>query len=186
MDAQFTVELGAEDPTLAIPWSSADGGQRYFDLRAQPELLLQVEEAARFFEIGEFLAHLNAPHVPLRSAKCDAWFTTELDEEDAVFGAAGKFGSYVDLLFADSRWQDFGACQKFAERLVSLLRRAPELAAASETILRRCHVEAGDEVQEGFYYTVYVFGYGDDEAESRLRWRIGLKLVENAILQLSA
>jgi hypothetical protein len=37
----------------------------------------------------------------------------------------------------------------------------------------------------GFYITFYLFGYGDDEAQARKRWAIGLKVVENIILQLS-
>lgn len=186
MDAEVSVELGAEDPTLAIPWSSEDGQRHYYDLRSRPDLLLYVDEAARYSELREFLNSVNSSHSILKSAKCDAWFTSELSEAEAIFGAAGKFGSYVDLLFADERWQDFAACEKFADKLAKLLRRAPELAAATETIIRRGHVESGGEVQEGFYFTLYVFGYGDEEVEARLRWGIALKLVENAILQLSA
>jgi hypothetical protein len=33
--------------------------------------------------------------------------------------------------------------------------------------------------------TFYLFGYDSDEVFARQRWAIGLKLVENAILQLS-
>jgi hypothetical protein len=41
-------------------------------------------------------------------------------------------------------------------------------------------------VRDGFYITFYLFGYGDDEAEARQRWGIGLNLVENAIRQVAA
>ena len=184
MDAEVSVELGAEDATLAIPWS--DGQRRYYDLRGRPDLLLYVDEAAKYPELGEFLSSVNSAHSRLRSAKCDAWFTREISEAEQVFGAAGKFGSYVDLLFADQSWREFAPCEKFAERLAKLLQRAPELAAATESIIRRCHVENGGEVEEGFYFTLYVFGYGEEEAEARMRWGIALKLVQNAILQLSA
>jgi hypothetical protein len=34
--------------------------------------------------------------------------------------------------------------------------------------------------------TFYLYGYGDEEAEARQRWAIALKVVENALLQLSA
>lgn len=186
MDAEVSVELGAEDPTLAIPWSSDGGERHYYDLRSRPDLLLYVDEAAQYPEVGEFLSSINSRHSILQSAKCDAWYTTELNEAEAVFGVAGKFASYVDLLFANDQWRDFEACEKFAGKLAKLLQRAPELAAATETIIRRCHVESGGEVQEGFYFTLYVFGYGDEEVEARLRWGIALKLVENAVLQLSA
>jgi hypothetical protein len=60
------------------------------------------------------------------------------------------------------------------------------MGGASETIIRRCHLENIQEVEDGYYFTMYVFGYGDEEVEARLRWGIALKLLENAILQLSA
>jgi len=40
-------------------------------------------------------------------------------------------------------------------------------------------------MREGFYVTFYLFGYGEDEAQARESWAIGLKLVENAIRQMS-
>ena len=53
--------------------------------------------------------------------------------------------------------------------------------------MRRCYfarVKGG--VREGCYCTLYVSGYGNDEASARLNWAVGLKLVGNAIVQLSA
>jgi hypothetical protein len=41
-------------------------------------------------------------------------------------------------------------------------------------------------MKDGFYITCYLFGYGDDEPQARQRWAIGLKLVENAIRQISS
>ena len=35
----------------------------------------------------------------------------------------------------------------------------------------------------GALITLYLFGYGDDEAQARQRWAIALKLAENAIRQ---
>lgn len=185
MDADYSVELGAGDPTLAIPWSSPDGSHRFYDLRLQADLLLYIPEAAQYPELGEFLSSVNSVNSVLRSAKCDLWFTTELSEGEAIFGAAGKFVCYVDVLFADERWRDFAACEDFAARLIRLLGHVPDISAAVEAIIRRCHVETDAEVEEGFYFTMYVSGYGDEEGEARLRWGIALKLLENAILQLS-
>jgi hypothetical protein len=190
MQADFSVELGANDETLAVPWSSPDGRLRYYDLRRQPDLLLYVEEASRHQELGEFLAAVNSPHSRLQSAKCDAWFSTELNEEEQMYGASCKFGSYVDLFFAEDEPRlAFAANKDFAGRLSKLLGRAPEISAAAEFIIRRGHFEpeAGrdKEPQVGYYITFYLLGYGDDEPDARRRWAIGMKLVENAILQLS-
>ncbi len=49
-------------------------------------------------ELGEFLAAVNSPASILETAKCDAWSSTEINPEEEIFGAACKFGSYVDLV----------------------------------------------------------------------------------------
>ena len=201
MQADFAVELGAEDETLAVPWSAPDGLLRFYDLRRNPELLLLVSEAGQHRELAEFLASVNSSRSRLQTAKCDTWFSDDLTEEEAIYGAACKFGSYVDLFFVDPEEQvSFPGHEQLADRLTLLLKRAPEVSAAAEFLIRRCFYgrkpgEAGDEAvdehsggaeREGFYVTFYLFGYGDDEADARRSWGIGLKLVENAILQVSA
>jgi hypothetical protein len=188
MDVELTVELGAGDPTLAIPWSSDDGRLRYYDLKRQPEQLLYVDEASRYREIAEFLVQINSPASLLESAKCDAWYSTELSEPEFIYGAAGKFVSYCDVFFSahEPRFS-FDEHERFAQRLLKLLARAPQISAAAEFILRRCYYQQpGVPARDGFYFTFSLSGYGDDEADARKRWGIALKLVGNAILQLSA
>lgn len=185
MDAEFTVELAAGDPTLTIPWSSDDGRLRYYDLKLRPDLLLYVDEASRYPELAEFLVHVNSAASLLASAKCDAWYTTELSEDEAIYGASAKFVSYVDLFFAaDEPRLSFEQHEKLACRLTKLLGRAPEMAAAAELILRRCYYQPGG--SQGFYFTFYLSGYGDDESDSRRHWGIALRLTAYALLQLSA
>jgi hypothetical protein len=187
MDADWSVELGPDDPTLAVPWTSDDGRLRFYDLRAQPELLLYIEEAARYAELGEFLAALSSPNSCVQTAKCDVWFSRELSEAEGIYGAVCKFGSYVDLIFTclEAR-ASFEEHEQLAQRLCELLRKAPEISAAAEFIVRRCHYEGDTGIAEGFYLTFYLFGYGDDEGDARRRWGIALRLIGNAILQVSA
>ncbi len=122
----------------------------------------------------------------LETAKCDAWSSTEINPEEEIFGAAVKFGSYIDLLFTqESSRSSFEEHEQFAKRVTQLLKRVPEIPAAAELLIRRCFYHVEDEVQEGFYITFYLFGYGDEESQARQRWAIALKLVENAIRQAS-
>ncbi|MGH9547532.1 MAG: hypothetical protein ACRD23_20165 [Terriglobales bacterium] len=185
MEADFAVELGADDETLELPWAAADGGPRYYDLKRQPELLLYIEEATRVPELGEFLAVVNSPTSHLETAKCDAWPSTEINPEEEIFGAAYKFGSYVDVLFSrEASRCSFAEHEQFAKRITQLLKRVPEIPAAAELLVRRCFYHTADETRDGFYITLYLFGYGDDEPQARQRWAIALKLVENAIRQV--
>ena len=186
MDADFSVELGSEDPVLDFPWTDASGQLAYFDLKRHPELLAQVEEARQFPELAEFLRSVNSARSVVESAKCDVWATTELTPEEEIFAKPHKFVSYVDLVFlhADRR-QSFPEHAQFAKRLAALLQRAPEMFASAEVCVRRCFFVEGGLAREGFYFTVYINGYGNEEAGARQNWAIGMKLVGSAIVQLS-
>jgi hypothetical protein len=185
VEADFAVELGADDETLEIPWAADEGGPRYYNLKRRPELMLNVEEACRERELGEFLAAMNSATSIVETAKCDTWLSTEMNAEDEIFGAAQKFGSYVDIVFSEERERfSFPAHEQFARKLTQLLKKVPEIPAAAELLIRRCYYHA-EEVRDGFYITFYLFGYGDDPPQARARWVIALKLVENAIRQLS-
>ncbi len=187
MQVDWSVELGTDDDRLEMPWASEQDGPRYYDLKRRPELLLNVTEALHNKELGEFLVAVNSQHTILESAKCDTWLSNELNEEEAIFEAQWKFGSYVDLLFTDEGLRfSFAEHERFAEAASKLLKRAPDISAAAEFIVRRCAYHVGVEIKDGFHLTFYLFGYGADEDEAHKRWGIGMKLVENALLQLSA
>jgi len=187
VQAGFSIELGSDDEALEFPWS-ADNGPRYYDLKRQPGLLVHIEEATRFPELKEFLTAVNASTSMVETAKCDAWFSDQINPEEEIFGAPCKFGSYVDLVLSDepSRYS-FPEHEKLARRLTELLKHVPEIPASTEFLVRRCyyHESSGEETREGFYITFYLFGYGDDGRQARQRWGIALKLVENAVRQIS-
>ncbi|MGA2425000.1 MAG: hypothetical protein ABSG07_13435 [Terriglobales bacterium] len=191
MDAEFSIELGREDPVLDFPWKDPTGKLAYVDLKRCPELLARIEEAERLPELGEFLRTVNSTRSMVETAKCDAWVTRELNAEEAIYDASHKFVSYVDAVFAeiDARQsllrQSLSAHEQFARKLVALLRRAPETSSTAEVCLRRCYYGQDSSVREGFYFTLYVSGYGNDETSARRNWEVGLKLMGNAILQLS-
>ncbi len=185
LQADFAVELGRDDERLELPWVAPEGGPRYYDLKRQPEMLVNIEEAVRFGELGEFLTVINSPASVLQSAKCDVWGSRELNPEEEVFAAEWKFGSYVDLLFSsDQTRYSFTAHEDFIKQLTALLKQAPDIPASAEFLLRRCfyHEIEGD----GFYVTFYLFGYGSDEGKARQQWGIALKLAGNAISQCSS
>ena len=192
MDADYSIELGSDDPVLDFPWKDPAGKLAYVDLKRHLESIAEIEEAKSFPELGEFLRSVNSARSVLETAKCDAWATTELSAEEEVYDASNKFASYVDVVFTtmDARLsafrQSLPAHEQFARRLVELLRRVPELPSAAEVCVRRCYFAEEGGVREGFYYTLYVSGYGDDDAGARQNWGVALKLMGNAIVQLSA
>lgn len=187
MEADFSIELCADDPVLDFPWTDPAGKNLYVDLKRQPDSMSQIEEACRFPELAEFLRTANSSRSLVESAKCDAWATTELTIEDEIFDASHKITSYVDLVMTDrGRRLSFPFHEGFVQGLMGLLRKAPEVISSAEVCLRRCFFVDSSPASEGFYCTVYVNGYGSDEAAARMNWAIGMKLVATAILQLSA
>jgi hypothetical protein len=186
MDADFSIELGREDPVLDFPWKDPEGKLAYVDLKRHPELMARIEEADQFPELGEFLRTLNSPRSLVETAKCDAWITTELTPEEEVYSASHKFASYVDAVFSETVTRlSLSHHRQFVTRLAELLRRAPEIPSAAELCVRRCYFSDGSAVQDGFYFTLYVSGYGNDDARARQNWGVGLNLVGNAVIQLS-
>jgi hypothetical protein len=197
MDADFSIELGREDPVLDFPWKDPAGKLAYVDLKRHPELMARIEEAEKFPELGEFLRVMNSARTMLETAKCDAWATMELGPEEEVYDAPHKFASYVDFVFSNIDVRQSSLCpsslreslpahEQFARKLVELLRRAPETPSAAEVCVRRCYFGEDDGIREGFYCTLYVSGYGNDSASARRNWAVALKLMGNAIVQLSA
>ncbi len=187
MQAGYSVELGADDPALELPWASDDGSASYLDLKLQRDLVDKIPEAVEHAELSAFLTRINAPAFPLETAKCDAWADAEMTMEDEVFGAARKHVSYVDLLFRDdSRRFSLEIHEQFVKELSKLLQRAPEMPGAAEFIIRHCHYHLDGRESDsriGFCITAYVTGYGDSQQEAVERWGIALKLLQNALVQ---
>jgi hypothetical protein len=187
VQVDFAIELGRDDPTLELPWEDPQGACRYIDLKRYPELLGNLPEATEHLELRDFLASVNSPACSLETAKCDVWSTTEINPEEEMFEATWKFGSYVDFLFVDSSFrQAFDAHEKLARDLANLLKKAPEIPASAEFLIRRCYSRSQSAtVSDAFYVTCYVFGYANTKEHARKQWGIALKLVENAIRQIS-
>jgi hypothetical protein len=188
MEADFSIELGHDDPVLDFPWTDPSGKLAYVDLKRHPELLPSIAEAQTFAELAEFLRLVNSPRSLVETAKCDAWATTELSAEEEIHNASHKFASYVDVVFTESAARlSLPAHEQFARKLVALLQRAPETPSVAEVCVRRCYFATNEkeETQGGCYCTLYISGYGSDEASARLNWGVALKMMGNAIVQLS-
>jgi len=197
MDADFSIELGKEDPVLDFPWTDPSGKLAYVDVKRHPELMAQIDEANKFRELKEFLSLLNSPRGIFETAKCDVWATQDLSPEEEVYEATYKFASYVDVVFAErdddlsdggrpSIRQSFSAHEQLAKKLVELLRRAPVTLSSVEVCVRRCYFDRAGSIQEGFYCTIHVSGYGSDAPSAHQNWGVALKLLANAVKQLAA
>ncbi len=177
MDADFSVELGADDPTLAVPWRSPDGANAYIPLRNLPERIEELSEVRQFPELAGFLRAVNASR--LTTAKCDAWFDQLMDVNDEPYAARMKCASYVDVFFhGDRERADFPTHESIVRDVTQKLRVLDDLAARVEIIVRRAYFRS----EEGLYWTVYLFGYGDAPESARRSWSHALTLVQSILV----
>ena len=168
------IDIGQEtdpgDPVLEIPWADPDNpANLYIDVKHRPEAAMELVECRRFPALGQFLLKVNGPAMPFRTAKCDAWATTDLDlEERIAFPLPCKVGSYVDLLIdrADMNshvepYQKLGAL--LAQRL-----KDSKAFAQIEIFIRRCLFTLED--RSGYYATVFIHAYGANPQEAESEW----------------
>ncbi len=180
---------------MEIPWRSQDGFLRYQDLKRNPELVRELAEARESPELREFLLALNSPGSPFETAKCDLWSSNELNVEEEIFRASCKFGSYIDILFTDPiLWKSFTHNENFVRQITSMLRASTLDPAAAEFIIRAGVRPANPEsesekcrsgflMEEGYYATFYLYGYGTDESAARNQWAIALKFAQSAFMR---
>ncbi len=187
MDADYSVELGSEDPVLEFPWKSEDGNLQFIDLRAHPERITQVTEAREYPALISVLVKLNAGDSRFQTAKCDVWHDDQLDPAEDIYSATTKVSSYLDVLFADIRCDsisNFGLFEALAKRLTAMLDDEEQPLSAVEVVIRRLYLR--DTGETGYYMTVYVSGYGGDRIEAEGNWAVALDRLAGAFAELSS
>jgi len=183
MLASWSVECGADDPVLVVPWSDA-GGLQFVDLRENPYDLDQIAEAELHPALMQALRALNATRSPVFTAKCDAW-TMDADElesfriELALSEAESPAGftSYIDLIWRERPL--FVSFHQQEQRLIRLARLLDPLDhpfAAVEAVLRPALVDLTGP-QEGFAVTLYLKAAGTDAAHAYEHWTQALEAV---------
>ena len=168
------IDIGQEtdpgDPVLEIPWADPDNpANLYIDVKRRPEAVMELVECHRFPALGQFLLKVNAAAMPFRTAKCDAWVTSDLDlEERIAYPLPWKVGSYIDLLIdrADLNshvepYQKMGAL--LAQRL-----KDSQAHAHIEIFIRRCLFTLED--RSGYYATAFIHAYGANPQEAETEW----------------
>ena len=182
MLSEWSVECGADDPVLVVPWSDPNDPSRHFiDLRENPYDLDWLEEAAQYPPLLHALRALNAPRSPVFTAKCDVWRMTaeeleplrlELDliPEDAPVGLA----SYIDLIWRErSVFVSFHQHEQLLHRIMRLAAPLDHPYAALECTLRPALIDLTGP-QEGFVISLYLKALGHDDKTAEEHWSSAL------------
>ncbi len=183
MDAEWSVEAGADDPVITVPWSDPHGAVQFVDARQSPASIDEIPEAQAHPELRACLQLLNAPDGYTWTAKCDAWSLgpeemTAIAEELDTEPAAAGFGLYVDLLLREhAGFCDFRTHERTVRTWTQAAAEVSIAHARAEFVIRPACVEG----VEGFAITAYVFALGRSKAEAYQRWASALQAVRALI-----
>lgn len=156
MEADWSVEMGWDDPVIAVPWQMADSGARFVDLRDQPDLIGEIEEAIHRPSLWRVLETLNGAGSAVSTAKCGVWSREnrlaadeneldpgefDADQEEARWIA----GSYIDLLpLGPAQEISFASGEHWVRELAGRSRRIPLGCGRSDFVLRRASLHGTD------------------------------------------
>lgn len=199
MLAEWSVECGADDPVLVVPWSSPDTPERsndpgdpprpvptphFVDLRENPYDLDHIAEAELHPPLLHALRALNANRSPVFTAKCDAWAMADeelealqIDLDVSAAEAPSGFSSYIDLIWRERTiFVSFHQQEQRLVRLTRLLQPLDHTFAAVECVLRPAMVDLTGP-QEGFAVSLYLKALGTDSAHAYEHWGTALDAV---------
>ena len=174
MIADWSVEAGADDPSIDVPW---EGWTNLFwdksnaALPWQEALALTLPEVQQYPELLSVLYLLNSMNH--FTSKVDVFAVTpeEVNPEFAEAcppAAQVGLGSYVDVVNARPgsflRFEEFEA---IARGTTSRLAQVSETEGFAEIIIRPASLGG----RAAFGWTLYAFGFGADAAEARSTWQ---------------
>ena len=180
MEADWSVELTADDPVIIVPWAAASDDPRkcdFVDLRLGVHLIDEIEEARLVPELRAGLLLLNSARSPLWTVKCDTWESdTQMDPYEMDAAPADtrlSAGSYIDLLARDSGLQaSFDRQERWVRAVAQALRAIPARAARVDIVLRRAEVNG----VAGYGVSWFVEGCGATAQRAQQAWSEALGL----------
>jgi hypothetical protein len=180
MEADWSVELMADDPVIVVPWTAKSEDPRkceFVDLRLGGNLIDEIEEARKIPELRTALLLLNSTASPLWTAKCDTWESDRpvdpYEMDAAPADTSFSFGSYIDLLARDRTLQaSFDRQEQWVRTITETLRAVEARAARVELVLRRAQVD----VAAGYGVSWFVEGCGATAQRARQAWSEALGL----------
>jgi hypothetical protein len=199
MHAEWSVECGADDPLIVVPWSDPSGDAAFVDLRVNPAAIDAIPEAESHPPLMQALRALNAARSPVFTAKCDAWEMSkdeisqlhlELgisvvfdDGEEEVDGHSTNgeasmlvfgFASYIDCICRErALFASFPRHEHLLRGITRLAAQFDHPHAVLECVLRPAflHLEAP---QQGYALSIYVKALDESPQRAWKKWSAAL------------
>ena len=180
MEGDWSVEIGADLPTIVVPWEG------FVDLRRDPLLATGLNETAKSPSLAQALIKLNQETSPVFTSKCDLWLLSadEIDplEFDAERGDTQQgIACYIDLIARNpSLFASFPAHEGWARSATERMRgiRMPQTHA--DLIVRPSTVNERD----GYALTLYVASCSATEDVAQTIFRAALEAASTITMEV--
>jgi len=182
MEADWSVEIGADLPTIVVPWEG------FVDLRRDPLLATGLNETAKSPSLAQALIKLNQETSPVFTSKCDLWLLSA-DEIDPLEFDAEKVDAqqgvacYIDIIARSlALFASFPAHEVWARSATERMRGIRMPQTHTELVVRPSIVNGRD----GYALTLYVASCGATEGIAQSVFRAALKAVSTITMDLAA
>src|ERR1700720_2404065 len=176
-EALMRVEI-VEEAEGMQPESVFPSGEKYFDLRANPQAIERIAGARQYLPLRNFLASVNSEESIFATASA-----TTRSELPATVSAdlAHEFASQARIVFAEPslNWERRHYVD-LRSGLKELLER--DTADAVRAVLRLSSCSFPAENRPGFCLDVRLVAEGETSQQAELRWGLGLARVQQALL----
>ena len=182
MEADWDVEIGADAPSIAVPWEG------FVDLRIDPVAAAHlISEAANYPALRHALVTLNSAESRVFTSKCDVWRLKSEEIDPDEFGARREnasfgFASYIDTLLVDP--QNFRSFE-IHEILVRDITRELWTGALANGRVDLVIRPAIADSSSGCGITIYAAGCGPDEPAAHASWEAMLQAAVNATMKMT-
>jgi hypothetical protein len=167
-----------EEAEVKSPASVFPPGEKYFDLRANPQAIERIAGARQYLPLRNFLASVNSEE----SIFATAGATTK-SEMPATVSAdlAHEFASQARIVFAENslNWERRHYVD-LRSGLKELLER--DAADAVRAVLRISSCDFTAERRPGFCMDIRLVAEGETAPQAELRWGLGLARIQQALL----
>ncbi|HEY6447159.1 MAG TPA: hypothetical protein VIY53_11920 [Acidobacteriaceae bacterium] len=178
MEADWAAEIGPRLDRIDSGW------QGFIDLRADPQAIREISEAAPGSALESALATLNGPSSAVFTCKCDRWpvlpedldpYEMETSREHARTGVA----SWIDVVARNAElFASFAGHEAWARQTVLRLRAMPLANGRVDLVIRA----AMSRESSGFGITLYATGCGPDAGAAEAAWEAILRAGVNVTM----
>jgi len=181
MEADWSVEIGADLPMIIVPWEG------FVDLRRDPLLASRLNETANSPSLAQALIKLNQEASPVFTSKCDLWLLSadEIDplEFDAKRGDTQQgIACYIDIIARRrSLFASFPAHEAWVRSVTNKMRDVRMPQTHADLVIRPSTVND----RAGYALTLYVASCGATEDVARSIFRVALETASTITMDLS-